>query len=88
LSGDGDDDLAGGSSLFDQQYGLCGFGERVGPVDDGGEVPGLDEFCDLVEGFSCLLGVEGLPGLADEEAEDRGFNDVGEGSNSAVAVPE
>src|SRR6476620_9511923 len=35
VAGEGDGDLGGGASLFDQLDGLCGLGKWVGPVDDG-----------------------------------------------------
>ena len=42
-----DDDLAFGPAAFDVGERLCGFIERVRPVDDGTEDSGVDELGDL-----------------------------------------
>jgi hypothetical protein len=42
-----DDDLALGPAAFDVGERLCGFIERVRPVDDGTEGSGVDELGDL-----------------------------------------
>jgi hypothetical protein len=70
---DGDDDLARGAALLDQSYGGGGFGEWVAPVDNGGDVPGLDQLGDLGKGLGGDLGIEWLKRLPGQRAEGRGL---------------
>ena len=53
-----DDDLACWAALLDQPHGGCRIGERVGPVDHRGDVPGFDQVAGLGEGRRGDLGGE------------------------------
>src|SRR5262249_17575716 len=63
---DGDDDLATGVALLDVAHGFGGVGQRVGAVEDGGELSGLDELGEGEGILPFLLGQERAQLLPDD----------------------
>src|SRR5829696_2295573 len=70
--GDGDDELAAGVSVQQVADGRRRLGERVGPVDGGGELAGLDEVAQGAEVGGVLRRDEGAQLLADERGQQLG----------------
>ena len=62
----GDDDLAAGVSLLHVAQALGRVGERVGPVEDRGGLPGLDELGDGEQVVRVLFVREQSEPLSDE----------------------
>src|SRR6266704_7199043 len=70
-----DDDLARGASLLNEFHRGCRIGERVGPIDHGGDMAGLDEVADLLKGLGGDPGRERLQGLAGQRVESHGLDE-------------